>query len=170
MNRATSIIIGVVLAIMLAGGSFWEGMSVGKAQAEADQSSFLAARGFGGGSGGGSGGAGGAGGAGAQSGAGGAGLGGRRGQNGASGTIDKIDGNTITLTTNQAETLTVQISNNTPVLKSTAGGSVDLKPGAHIVVAGDRSGSNIAARGIQITDRPAGFDGIFGRSTPTPSK
>lgn len=169
MNRVTSIIIGVVLAVVLVGGSFWEGMNVGKAQASDAQSSFLADRGFG--SGAGTGGAGGTGGTGTAGGNGGSGFGGgRRGQNGANGTISKVDGNTITLTTQQGDTVTVNITADTPVLKSAAGSSADLKPGAHITVVGDRSGTNVAAKGIQITDRPAGFEGVFGRATPTPSK
>lgn len=167
MNRVTSIIIGVVLAVVLVGGSFWEGMNVGKAQASDAQSSFLADRGFGSGTGGTGTGGTGATGAGGNVGA---GSGGRRGQNGATGTISKIDGNSITLTTQQGDTVTVNITADTPVLKSTAGSSTDLKQGAHITVIGDRSGTNIAARGIQITDRPAGFDSVFGRATPTPSK
>jgi hypothetical protein len=171
MNRTVSIIIGVVIALALAGGAFWEGMNVGKAQAQDEQNAFFASRGFDpNAAGGGQGGQGGAGGFGGFGGRGGAGRG--QNQNGATGTIQSISGNTITLTTTQGDTVQVQVTADTPVLESTAGKVSDLKPGTHILAIGTRSGNNVSARGIQVTDRPAGFDNLFGggpRQTPTPT-
>ncbi len=192
MNRLMSIIGGIVVILILAGAAFWEGMNVGKAQAQSDQNAFFASRGINApaadGAGGGGFGAGDprdAGGLGAG-GAGGA-FGGRGGagglaQRGAAGTIDKIEGNTITVTSAQSQTVTVNITDNTPIIKTDLGSKGDLKPGARILAIGTRSGSNVAATGIQITDMPAGVGNIFGngffggggggrnRATPTPTK
>lgn len=179
MRGPVSIIGAVVVALILAGGAFWGGMNVGKAQAQNEQNSFFANRGFdpnnlpnganGAGGFAGNGGAGAAGGA-----------AGRAAQRGAAGTIEKVDGNTLTVTTNQGDTVTVNLGDNAPVLKSVLGDKTDLKPGTHILAVGTRSGNNIAATGIQITDRPNGVDSIFGgaggffggggrRGTPTPT-
>jgi hypothetical protein len=172
----------------LVGGAFWGGMNMGKAQAQDQQNSFFASRGFDpnnlpGGANGGTGGTGGTGGAGGFFGAGGQGAGGVRGQRGATGTIEKIDGNTITLTTAQGDTVTINITDSTPILMTTQGTKSDLKVGTHILAIGQRSGNNVSATGVQITDRPAGMDTIFGAQggfggqggrggtpTPTPSK
>lgn len=175
MKRTTSIIIGVVIALVLAGSAFWGGMSVGKAQARSEQNSFLAGRGFDPNSqaAGGTGGTGGtgAGGFGGRGAAGAAGAAGGRGARGATGTIQKIEGNTITLQDNQGATTTVTLGDNTPVLKTVLGNTSDLAVGQRIVVQGTRSGSNVAATGIQLNDLPAGVQGIFGggRATPTPT-
>ena len=96
------------------------------------------------------------------------GQGGARGFRGTFGTITKVEGNTITVTDNQGQTVTVTISDNTPVVKTVLGSKSDLTTGAHITVAGTRSGNNVAATGIQITDQPAGVQGIFGRPPGTP--
>ncbi len=190
MNRVMSIIGGIVVILILSGAAFWEGMNVGKAQAQDDQNAFFASRGINAPAADGAGGAGGAGGfgAGGAGGAGGAagGFGGRGGagglaQRGAAGTIDKIEGNVITVTTAQSQTLTINITDNTPIIKTTLGSKGDLKPGARILAIGTRSGNNVAATGIQITDMPAGVGNIFGngffgggggrnRITPTPTK
>lgn len=177
MNRTISIIVGVVIAALLAGGCFWEGMNVGKAQASADQSSFYSSRGFPNGAGG----TGGTGTNGGNStgtgtgGTGGTGFGGRgggaAGANGAAGTVTAVNGDTITMTTTQGTTVTVQIPANTPILKSVAGSTSDIQVGSHLTVIGARSGDNIAATGVQLTDRPAGFNSVFGggrrNGTPT---
>lgn len=182
MKRSLLIVVGILAVMALVGGAFWGGMNMGKAQAQDQQNSFFASRGFDPNNlpGGANGGAGGTGGAGGFFGAGGQGAGGARGQRGATGTIEKIDGNTITLTTLQGDTVTVNIADSTPILKTNAGSSSDLKVGTHILAIGERSGNNVSATGIQITDRPAGMDAIFGAQggfggrrvtpTPTPSK
>jgi hypothetical protein len=90
------------------------------------------------------------------------------------GTIQKVEGNTLTVTSTQGETVTVQIADNTPIQKTVAGTRSDLTPGANILVVGDRSGNNVAATAIQLTDGAAGLGGFFGggggraRGTPTP--
>jgi hypothetical protein len=159
VNKITVTIVSVVAVLLLAGGAFWGGMSVGKAQAESDQNAFFASRGFDPGQFGqnGTGGNGGQGGFGNRNGAG--GIGGR----GANGTIQKIDGITITLQDNQGQTVTLTIGSDTNVVKTTLGSSTDLKVGDRITAIGDRSGNNVAARTIQVTDLPANMQGgIFG--------
>lgn len=177
MRRPAVIIIGIVIALALAGAAFWGGMSVGKAQAQNEQNNFFASRGFDPNNlpAGGFGGAGGlAGGTGGQ------GQGGARGAGarGAAGTIQKVEGNTVTIQDNQGNTVTVTITDSTPIVKTVSGSKSDLVAGKRIVVQGSRSGNNVAATGIQITDLPAGMQSIFGggggargpRATPTPGK
>src|SRR3954469_2648538 len=109
MRGPVSIIGAVVVALILAGGAFWGGMNMGKAQAQNEQNAFFASRGFdpnnlptgAGGAGGGGFFGGGAGGAGGANGA-----AGRAAARGATGTIEKVDGNTLTLSTNQGVSVT----------------------------------------------------------------
>src|SRR4051794_41668952 len=118
--KRSMVIAGVILAAFaVAGGAFWGGMSGGKAEANNDQASFLASRGFdpnnatGGTGNGGTGGGFGAGGAGGffggGGGQGGAGRAGGAGR-GAAGTVTKVEGNTITMTDAQGKTVTVNIA------------------------------------------------------------
>ncbi len=181
MNRIAVILGSVVVVLVLVGASFWEGMNLGKAQAQDEQNAFIAARGGGAAAAGlpadGTGGAGAfgaAGGAGAFGGRGAGGAGGF-GNRGATGTIASIAGNVITLSSNQGVTLTVNFTDKTPILKTVLGSASDLKVGARIIAAGTRSGNNVAATGIQINDRPDGVGNIFGGGgrpglTPTPAK
>src|SRR4051794_25620605 len=118
MRRTTVIISGLVFALALAGAAFWGGLSMGKAQAQNDQNAFFAGRGFdpnnlpaGGFQGQGGTGAGGQGGAGAR------GLGTR----GAAGTIEKIEGDKITMTDNQGNTVTVTLGDSTTIIKTVTG-------------------------------------------------
>ena len=175
MKRVLIVLGSVVFALVLAGGGFFAGMNMGKAQAQDAQTAFFRQRGFdpnAAGQGGAAGGQGFFGGAGAgQGGAGGA-QGARRG---VAGTIQKVEGNTLTVTSTQNETVTVQITDSTPIQKTVVGSKSDLTMGANIVVLGTRSGTNIAATGIQLTDGAAGLGGFFGggnggrgRATPTP--
>lgn len=187
MKRSLVIVGSILVVVILAGAAFLGGMNVGKAQAQSEQNAFFASRGVDPNATGGTGGTGAqGGGAGGFFGGGTGGAGGAAGRalanRGATGTIEKIDGNTITLTTNQGATVTVSITDNTPILKSAAGSKSDLQVGTHVLVIGDRSGNNLSATGIQITDRPAGMDSIFGAGgfgggrrgagtpTPTPTK
>ena len=149
MNRVLAVLGGIVLAAGLLGGGFLAGMNMGKAQAQEEQAAFFRSRGVDPGD--------------VAPGAGGA---------GAVGTIDKIEGNTLTVTTNQGDTVTVQIADDTPVLKEVAGSKSDLAVGTRVLVVGERSGTNVAARGIQITDGAGGVGGRFGapRLTPTPGQ
>ena len=183
--KRSLIIVGVILAAFaLAGGAFWGGMNVGQAQANSaaqNTRNFFASRGVdpnnatgAAGAGGGFFGGGG-GGAGGQGGAGGAG-GARGGQRGAVGTVTKVEGNTITMTDQQGRTVTVNLANNTPIVKTVLGTSSDIKAGTRILVAGARSGDNVSATQITIADMPSGvsnpFGGFGGRPTPatTPTK
>lgn len=167
MRRIAIIVASIVVALALVGGAFWEGISMGKAQAQSDQNSFFASRGFDpnnlpGGA---------AGGTGAAGGFGNGALGGRNGaRRGAAGTIQKIDSNTITLLDNQGNTVTATLTGDAPIVKSVLGGKSDLAVGSRITVIGDRSGNNIAVTGIQISDLPDSVQGLFGagrRATPT---
>ena len=86
--------------------------------------------------------------------------------------LHKIEGNTLTVTTNQGDTVTVQIADDTPVLKEVAGSKSDLAVGTRVLVVGERSGTNVAARSIQITDGAGGLGDLRGgsRATPTPGQ
>jgi hypothetical protein len=174
MSRVLIIVIGVVVALALIGGSFWEGMNMGKAQAQSEQQAFFASRGGNAnGTSGGGGFVGGFGGGGAfdPNAQGGTAAGRGAAQRGATGTISKVDGTTLTVTTNQGDTVTVTITDNTPIVKSVTGTASDLAVGTHVLVVGERSGNNVAATGVQITDRPTGTENLFGRpqATPTPA-
>lgn len=184
MNKPITFIGILVAAIVVSIGAYFLGVNTGKAQAQSDQSAFLASRGFDpnnpsqgdtgtGGAGGGGGLSGGSGGAGGAGGFGGRGGGGA-GRNGTVGTISKVDGNTITLTDSQGKTVTVTLTNDTPIVKSVLAKESDLSVGAHILVRGARSGDNVAASAVQITDQPNGVPSFFGGSrataTPTPGK
>ncbi|MBF6613834.1 MAG: hypothetical protein IVW55_11970 [Chloroflexi bacterium] len=174
MKRIVITIVSLVLLVVVAGAAFWAGTNVGHAQAQAQQNdvnSFLASRGVDTSGTGGAGATGGSGtGTGAFGGRGGAGFANR----GATGTITKIEGNVITITDSQGQTLTVNITDNTPIVKSVLGAKSDLVVGGRILAAGTRSGNNVAAQGIQITDQPNGTGSLFGRGngashTPSPA-
>jgi hypothetical protein len=162
-------------------------MNVGKAQAQDQTNGFFASRGFdpnnlpaGGTAGGtGTGGAGNFFGRGGQNGQGGAGAFANRG---ATGTITKVDGNTVTITDAQGQAVTVNIAASAPIVKSVSGTAADLKVGGHILAIGQRSGTNVSATAVQITDQPDGTQGLvpggFGgpgrgnraTASPTPTK
>ena len=169
MKRVLIVLGGIVFALVLAGGGFFAGINIGKAQAQDAQAAFFRQRGFdpnAAGAGGAAGGQGFFGG-----GAGGQGAGGRRG---VTGTVQKVEGNTLTVTSAQGETVTVQLTDSTPIEKTVAGSASDLTAGANVLVIGTRSGNNVAATAIQLTDGAAGLGGLFGggggrgRATPTP--
>jgi len=175
MKRVLIVLGSIVFALVLAGGGFFAGMNVGKAQAQDAQANFFRQRGFDPNAAGTGGGAGGqgffGGGAGGQGAPGGQGAAGRRG---VTGTVQKVEGNTLTVTSAQGETVTVQITDSTPIEKTVAGSASDLTVGANVLVIGTRSGNNVAATAIQLTDGAAGLGGLFGggggrgRATPTP--
>src|SRR5437868_13772923 len=110
MKRPVVIAIAVLVVLVLAGGAFWGGMNVGKAQAQNDQNAFFASRGVDPNNAGGGTFAGGGANAGGGNFAGGqGGQGGARGFRGTFGTITKVDVNTITVTDNHAQTVTLTI-------------------------------------------------------------
>jgi Domain of unknown function (DUF5666) len=168
--KLPAFIIGAILFVGLAaGGSFVWGMNTGKAQAQSEQNAFFASRGFDpnnlpGGQGG-------TGGFGGQV-PGGAGANGLRGARGTGGTIDKIEGNTITITDFQGQTVTVNIADSTTIVKTVIGDKSDLAVGKRITVQGERSGNSVSATSIQVSDLPDGVTvpGFFGgRTPPTPT-
>jgi Cu/Ag efflux protein CusF len=155
-------------------------MHMGQAQAQEQQNQFFAQRGFnpnaaGGAAGGAAGQFGGTGAAGA---AGRTGAAGAAGRNATFGTIKKIDGNTITLTVPNSDDITVSLPADATIIKTVTGTVSDLKEGQRLTVMGARSGNNIAATAVQVTDLPAGtnFAGFGGgrnggaRATPTPGQ
>jgi hypothetical protein len=173
MKRVLIVLGGIVFALVLAGGGFFAGVNMGKAQAQDDQAAFFRQRGFDPNDAGTGGAAGGQGffGGGQNGAAGGQGAGARRG---VTGTVQKVEGNTLTVTSAQGETVTVQITDSTPIEKTVAGSAGDLTAGANVLIIGTRSGNNVAATAIQLTDGAAGLGGLFGggggggRATPTP--
>lgn len=185
MKTPAIITSAILFMLLMAGGAFWGGMSVGKAQAQNEQTpknpSFVGQSANPNNPAGGPvfsvpGGPGPAsgpfliGGAGGTAGPGNPGV--PAGPPGASGTIIRVEGNTITMTGDQGQTFTVTLSSNIPIVKNVFGSKSDLVPGAHIFAQGNRSGDNVAARRIQLTDQPDAINrGVRGPGvTPTPMK
>jgi hypothetical protein len=175
-NPFVMLVAGLVIGLIIAAGAFIGGMNMGQAQAQEQQNQFFAQRGVNPNAAGGTGGAagqfGGAGAAGRTGAAGGA------GRNATFGTIKKIDGNTITLTVPNSDDITVSLPANATIIKTVTGTVSDLKEGQRLTVMGARSGNNIAATAVQVTDLPAGVNvpGFGGgarggaRATPTPGQ
>jgi hypothetical protein len=177
MKRVLIVLGSIVFALVLAGGGFFAGVNIGKAQAQDAQTAFFRQRGFDPNAAGTGGAAGGqgffGGGAGGLGGGAAGGLGAAGARRGVTGTVQKVEGNTLTVTSAQGETVTVQITGSTPIEKTVAGSTSDLTVGANVLVIGTRSGNNVAATAIQLTDGAAGLGGLFGgggrgRATPTP--
>ncbi|HET7081549.1 MAG TPA: hypothetical protein VFM49_29325 [Chloroflexia bacterium] len=180
-NPFVMLVVGLVIGLIIAAGAFIGGMNMGQAQAQEQQNQFFAQRGFNPNAAGGTGGTGAGGqfgGAGAAGRAGGAGAAGAAGRNATFGTIKKIDGNTITLTVPNSDDITVSLPADATIIKTVTGTVSDLKEGQRLTVMGARSGNNIAATAVQVTDLPAGtnFAGFGGgrnggaRATPTPGQ
>jgi len=125
----------IVLAILIAGGSFAGGMAYQRNQTDQIRNQFLQSRGLGGGAGGDSG-------NGQQ----------RRGffGGGATGQIKSIEGNVMTLSTPQNVT-TVNLSSSTQIEKATTAAIGDLQPGEQVLVTGQRdTNGNITASQVLI--------------------
>jgi len=126
----------IVLAILIAGGSFAGGMAYQRNQANQIRNQFFQARGLGGGAGGDTG-------SGQQ----------RRGffgGGGATGQIKSIEGNVMTLSTPQNVT-TVNLSSSTQIEKATTAAIGDLQPGEQVLVTGQRdTNGNITASQVLI--------------------
>ncbi len=87
------------------------------------------------------------------------GIGGFAGRGGLTGTVDKIEGNTVTITTAQGP-LQATLSGDTTVRKTTVGTVADLTPGLQVMVVGQRGADGtVTARSIVIT--PEGVN-LFG--------
>lgn len=131
MNK--KIIGAVAVVILVAGGSFWEGMTYAKSHAPARQ-------GFSG-----------------Q--AGGAGFAGRTGMRGAgggfsTGQIISADAGSITVKLASGSTQIILISGSTQIMKSVAGGVKDLSAGIDVIVNGSaNTDGSLTATSVQI--RPA---------------
>jgi len=122
MKKLIIIIVAVVLAVALAAGGFFGGMAYQRNQANAVRNNFLNSRGLNNADPG-------AGPAGPNAPAGGFPGGGLTGQ------IKSIDGNTITLSTAQAETK-VTFSDATVIEKTENGAASDLQAGQQVTVTG----------------------------------
>lgn len=173
-NPIVTFIVGLVIGLAVAGGTFFLGMNQGQAQAQDDRAAALQRLGIDPATAGGAGGFAGQGGFARQGGAGAAGGAGRG--NGTIGVIKSISGNTITITpgnpfannaaaTPQAD-LTVTLGDSTMILKQDTGTIADLKAGDRVTVAGQRSGTNIAATTIQLVPAGAAFGGPRADRTP----
>jgi hypothetical protein len=157
MKKGIWIVVGVILALAIAGGSFYGGLAYQRNindQANRIRDEFLQARGLDG-SGDNPGGFPGG------SGAPGAGRGGFGG--GVAGQVKSIDGNTLILSAGQNETR-VTLSDTTSIEKTAQGVLSDLQPGMWVMVTGQRDAKgNLAA--VQITILR---EGQFMMVTPAP--
>ncbi len=170
-NPVVTLVVGLVIGLIIAGGAYIMGMNAGQAQAQDQTAQFFRSRGAdpnatGAGAGTGAGGFAGAGfaGRGAAGGAGGAG--------GTIGTISKVDGNTLTVTAPNQGDVTVSLPTDIQITKTVTGTVSDLRPGTQVLIRGQRSGNNVTATNIQITSGLADFFGGGGgrraQQTPTP--
>jgi hypothetical protein len=145
-------IVWIVALLIVAGLGFYSGQTIGVRAGE--QNRAQAAQGFfsqrgGGGQGGG------------QAG------GGFRG-GGAAGMVSAVDGNTITLTTRNGQTMKVQLAADGTVRKQVDGQLSDITVGTQVVAIGTQNGDTFQATSIQI----GGFGGGQGggrnpQATPT---
>ena len=141
MNKILMIIGAVVLAVVVAAGSFYGGMAYQRNQADQTRANFLRSRGLDPNA--------------AQNGfQNGANNGGGTRQGffggGTTGQVKSIEGNVLTLSTAQNVT-TVNLSNSTVIEKSVQGSTSDLQPGERVLVAGQRDAQgNITAAQITI--------------------
>ena len=142
MKRTLLILAGIILAALIAAGSFWGGMAYQTQQAGRARAAFMNARGLADG-----------------------------GQlpldrqvpgdmpfspipfgdgRGAAGLVKSIDGNVLALSTAEDVT-TVQITDSTQIEKTVTGALADLQPGVRVMVTGERdSKGNLTASRIQI--------------------
>jgi len=68
------------------------------------------------------------------------------------GTVEKVEGNIVTLNTRQGTTVLVDIGNSTSIQKTAAGSLGDISLGANITVSGNKNADgSIQARNITIT-------------------
>ena len=148
MNRTVRIAVGVLVLVLVAGGSFYGGTVYGRGQAQAAGSARLrAARGTDGGAAG-------------QFAAGqrGAGQGGML-----FGQIQDIGDGTLTITDNSGAQRKVQVTDTTLIQKQASVTLADLQTGESVIVSGSTgSDGSITARSVQVA--PAGrFGGPDGQ-------
>lgn len=158
--KTVLIVLGAILiAVLIAGGSFWGGMAYQTRQANQARAAFFNARGLGN-----EGQLPGRGqfppGAGGQPGGGFPQVGGQTsdflGGRGMTGQVKTIDGNVMTVSTAQDVT-TVNLSEATQIEKSVRGTTADLQPGTRVVINGqrDKDGSITANRITILNTDPA---------------
>ena len=151
MKRTVWIILGIVVLLLVAGGSFFGGTVYGKNQAQV----ALAARrqgGFGGANGDGQ--------PGANARAG--------GQGGMFGQIDSIGDGVLVIKDNNGQQTLVKVTDTTLIQKLAAVKLTDLKTGETVIVSGSKGTDGvITARSVQVA--PAGRFGAGGPgATPAP--
>ena len=151
MNRTVKIILGIVVLLLVAGGSFFGGTLYGKSQAQ----TALAARRQGG-----FGGANGAGQPGASARAG--------GQGGIFGQIDSIGNGVLVIKDNNGKQTQVKVTDTTLIEKQASVKLTDLATGETVIVSGSTAADgSITARSVQVA--PAGRFGAGGPgATPAP--
>ncbi len=81
--------------------------------------------------------------------------GGQFGRIAATGIVKSVDGNKITVTTQNGNTVTVTVDSQTRILKTVSATSSDLQAGVRIIVTSDQTGSNVTARSISIEPQQA---------------
>jgi hypothetical protein len=69
---------------------------------------------------------------------------------GSSGTVKSISGNTIVLTGQDGNAVTVKLDDKTSIQKNVAGSLADIQTGVRLFVMGDQSSGTITARTIQV--------------------
>lgn len=166
MKKALIIIGAVVLALVIAGGSFYGGMAYQNNQQAQTRANFLRSRGItdtGNGANG--------------SFTGGGQAGGRGFGGGTNGTVKSINGSTLTVSTAQNVT-TVNLTDSTVIEKSVAGAASDLQPGERVIVTGQRDSSGVVTASqvliVPANAAPAGPGGTPGApaaqqsATPAP--
>jgi Domain of unknown function (DUF5666) len=147
MKKILLIIAGIALLAIAAGAGFEYGKTYQGNQASQIRNQFLRSRGINPSSGSG----------GAQA----AGLGGGFG-GGTFGQLKSVNGNTLTVTTQNGD-VTVDLTANTQIEKTTAGTPADLQAGQQLVIRGQRDSSGtVTAESVQITTARAP------QSTPAP--
>jgi hypothetical protein len=144
-------IVWIVALILVAGAGFYSGNLVGTRTGE--QNRARAAQQFFGQRGGGQGGG--------QGGQGGGQGGGFRG-GGVTGMVSAVSGNTITVTTRNGQTMTVQLADQGTVRKQVDGQLSDIKAGDQIVAFGTQNGDTFQATNIQIGQLGGGQGGQGG--------
>jgi hypothetical protein len=71
---------------------------------------------------------------------------------GTAGKVTSLDGNTLTITDNQGQKVTVQLSDSTVIEKTVSAGKTDLASGATVTVQGQRgTDGSVSATTIIIT-------------------
>jgi hypothetical protein len=84
---------------------------------------------------------------------------------GASGQIKSIDGNTLTLTSGDTETV-ITLSDTTQIVKTISGTTADLSAGQQVMVIGERDSNGKITTATQVTILEAGAVQVPAGSTP----